>query len=74
MRRIRRRNIRYPSPFDDSKLMKVAIAVQGEFILSTDNHLLEMTSIRFNDRMLEIIETNKYVKTRCPSFSTNQDN
>lgn len=73
MRRIRRRNIRYPSHFDDNKFVKVAITVQGEFILSIDNHLLEMTSIRFNDRMLEIIEPNKYVKTRCPSFSINQD-
>lgn len=60
-----RRRINYPSHSRDRKWIKIAIAVMGKYVLSTDSHLLNALPNQINNHLIETIEPSQYVELRC---------
>jgi len=59
------RKINYPTHSRDRKWIKAAIAIRAKYLLTTNRHLLEVPTNRYNDNIVDIIEPSKYVETRC---------
>lgn len=60
-----RRTINYPSHNRDKKWVKAAIAVEAEFIVTANRHLLGVLPNRFNGDSTEILLPSQYLEKRC---------
>jgi predicted nucleic acid-binding protein len=62
------RRIVYPSHHKDKKWVKLAVSIGAYYILSTNDHLLDLPPNPCNTHHVESIEPFDYISNRCPEL------